>query len=1144
MTPSELVFSNGAARMNPANLPDTPPTGDPYSQNLVQHVRAWASQPQRRAFTFLADGSNEAGHWTYGQLDQRARALAGLLQERLSPGETVLLLYPPGLDYIAAFLGCLYAGMLAVPGYPVRTNRLARRVAAMAADSRARLALTTRPEHGAMQPALAQDSTLSALSWLTTDDLADHWAEEWCEPDLMPDTPAFLQYTSGSTTSPRGVQVTHGNLMHNSAQIHRLLGHSPDKCGVQWLPPYHDLGLIGGIVQTVYSGGWCIFMPPLAFLQDPYLWLRAISRYGAYTSGAPNFAYDLCVRRVSAEQKATLDLSCWRAACSGAEPVRAETLRRFAKAFAPCGFQAGAFYPTYGLAEATLLVSGGAVAAAPAFLSLDAEALGHNRVEVVDPKEAKAQTLVGCGRCMPDQKIAIVDPERLSRSPSGRVGEVWVAGPSVAQGYWAQPAESARTFQAFLADTGEGPFLRTGDLGFLHDGELFITGRLKDLLIFHGRNHYPQDIEQTVECCHPRLRPNGGAAFSVDVEGEERLVIAHEVSLPCGDEERAVVVTAIRRAVAAEHDLHVYAVVLLRPNGLSRTSSLKTQRHACRAGFLEGSLPVVGTSIVGPLAWTEETAQPDTLQAGAPGMAESPPGKNRMASVLEELTTRLADELGNSPTQVDVNEPLNTLGLDSLTAVGLHGIIQRNYGVTIPLEQFIQDVTLREVASLIVRGQESSSGATSPSPDGAGHSAAAPDRQRREEQLRQVHKPVRHVLQRAREFEMLDQLRATGLMPYFRELDRNEGTTCLYQGRSVLMFGSNNYLGLTTDPRVRAAAARAALEEGPSLTGSRLLNGSTTRQREFERKLATFLGREDALVFTTGYQAILGVMTALLNGETTAILDQLCHASIVDGAFMSRCPILSFRHNNLAHLERRLQEVTGKSAAMVVVDGVYSMAGDVAPLLELKGLCDRYDACLVVDDAHGLGMLGSTGKGTEEHFNLTGKVDLVCGTFSKSLASIGGWVAGETKVIDWIRFHGRSMLFSAAIPPTSLAAASAALDVLITEPWRVERLNDNARYWRAGLQRLGFNTGTSTTAIAPILLGDDLRCLQFGKTLLDAGVYVNPVIYPAVPRGAAVLRSSVMATHERHQLDQALEVLGRVGKSLGILPREEPWRHR
>ena len=392
---------------------------------------------------------------------------------------------------------------------------------------------------------------------------------------------------------------------------------------------------------------------------------------------------------------------------------------------------------------------------------------------------------------------------------------------------------------------------------------------------------------------------------------------------------------------------------------------------------------------------------------------------------------------------------------------------------------------------------------------------------------------IKDVFEPARKFTISMQLRKMGMLPYFRELTRNEGPTCVIDGRDVVMLGSNNYLGLTTDPRVRAAAAKALDEGGPSLTGSRLLNGTTTAHTALERKIAEFLGREDALVFTTGYQANVGILTALGAEGSCVIVDWQSHASIQDGARTSKARVDRFQHNDAEDLGRVLARAKERGeATFVMVDGLYSMEGDIAPLPWLVEQCRKYDARLCVDDAHALGVLGASGRGTEEHFGMHGSADLLCGTFSKSLASIGGWVAGPAEVIEWMRFFGRPMVFSASLPPASVAAASAALDVLQAEPWRVARVNENAEYWRRGLNELGYDTGASASPIIPVILRDDFKAIMMGKALHDAGVYVNPVVHPAVPKDMAMLRTSVMASHDKAHLDKGLEIFETVGKRL------------
>ncbi len=559
------------------------------------------NQSESTAYTFLQDdGETEAGRLTYKELDLKARAIAARLQNLDATVSRALLLYPPGLEFIAAFFGCLYAGVVAVPAYPPRRNQNMSRLQVIVADAHATVALTTTSLLGNIEGCFAQNRELAELRWLATDNIASDLAEAWREPFVKSDTLAFLQYTSGSTGTPKGVMLSHGNLLHNSALIHKCFADTPNSQGVSWLPPYHDMGLIGGVLQPLYVGAPMILMSAVAFMQKPCRWLQAISRFKATTSGGPNFAYDLCIRKITPEQRASLDLSSWEVAFTGAEPVRAETLERFAATFEPCGFRREAFHPCYGMAETTLIVSGGLKTAPPIISQVDGAALEQNQVLKAASNREGTRAIVSVGRSWLDQKILIVDPESLTTCPDSKVGEIWVSGPSVAQGYWNRAEETKQTFHAYPADIGNEagrssePFLRTGDLGFLQDGELFVTGRIKDVIIIRGQNHYPQDIELTVEKSHPALRPGCGAAFSVEVKDSERLVVVQEVErsyLRKLDVQELV--GNIRQAVTAQHDLQIYATVLVKTGSIPKTSSGKIQRHACRSGFLTGSLNVV-----------------------------------------------------------------------------------------------------------------------------------------------------------------------------------------------------------------------------------------------------------------------------------------------------------------------------------------------------------------------------------------------------------------------------------------------------------------------------------------------------------------------------------------------------------------------
>jgi len=670
----------------------------------ILHSRA-LYQPDKKAFTFLLDGETEESSLTYRELDLQARAIATRLQNLGASGDRALLIYPPGLEFIAAFFGCLYAGVVAVPAYPSRRNQSLSRLQSIVADAGATIALTTKTVLSNVERQFTQSPTLQALHWLATDNIASHLAPAWHKPPISSDTLAFLQYTSGSTGTPKGVIVSHGNLLHNEQMIQQAMQHTEKTIFVGWLPLFHDMGLIGNVLQPLYLGIPCILMSPVAFLQRPLRWLQAISRYKATTSGGPNFAYELCVSKITNEQRETLDLSSWDVAFNGAEPVRAETLERFATAFEPYGFRREAFYPCYGMAETTLLVSGGLKAALPVLTTVQGDALEQNQVVSASGENDEVRTLVGCGQTLLEQQIVIAHPDTLTRCQPPFVGEIWVSGNSVAQGYWNRPEETQTTFQAYLADTGEGPFLRTGDLGFLQEGELFVTGRLKDLIIIRGRNHYPQDIELTVEQSHPVLQQGCTAAFSVEVNGQERLVVACEVERTSRrnldvDE----VVGAIRKAVLEQHDLEVYGVLLLKTGTVPKTSSGKIQRHGCKAGFLAESLSVVGSSI---LSHTDDLIEGNTIT-----QETLPPTTQTQRQLLLELDLRnqLAPLLGISPSQLNPQQPFNTLGLDSLKAVQIKNQIEANFGLVLPIETFLDDINITQLATQIL------SGATSPAP--------------------------------------------------------------------------------------------------------------------------------------------------------------------------------------------------------------------------------------------------------------------------------------------------------------------------------------------------------------------------------------------------------------------------------------------
>jgi amino acid adenylation domain-containing protein len=656
---------------------------------LIDLLRWRASrQPGDLAYIFLEDGEDAEVQLTYGELERRARAIGATL---LCLGaERAVLLYPPGIEYIAALFGCLYAGVTAVPAYPPDPARLSRslpRLLAIVNDAAPQLVLTTEPIRAAAGALGEGEAAFEGVRWVSTDAIPRGAEDAWTAPSATRETLALLQYTSGSTAAPKGVMLTHGNLLHNLAAIERAFGHTRDSRGVIWLPPYHDMGLIGGLLQPLYAGFPVTLLSPIDFLQRPLRWLRAISRHRATTSGGPNFAYDLCVRKISKEERAKLDLSSWQVAFTGAEPVRVETLERFVEAFAPCGFRREALYPCYGLAEATLLVSGGNKAALPVVRTSDG-----------------ARALVGCGHAMGGQEIVIANPTERRRCAPGEIGEIWVRGPNVARGYWGRLEETQSTFGARLADSDTGPFLRTGDLGFFERDELFVAARLKDLIIIRGRNHYPQDIELTVERCHPALRPGCTAAFTIDVDGQEELVVVQEVR-PDAGEGLATVAAVIRRAVAEEHELRAHRVALIAPGMLPKTSSGKVQRRACREQLLADALPVLAQSVL--------DAAPEDRRAAAPigeALLSAAP-EARQAIVEQRLVEEAARVLRLDRGAVDPRTSLTALGIDSLAAIELQHRLEADFNASVPLTSILGGASVHSLAGKVLDAALSSAGA-------------------------------------------------------------------------------------------------------------------------------------------------------------------------------------------------------------------------------------------------------------------------------------------------------------------------------------------------------------------------------------------------------------------------------------------------
>ncbi|MEQ1564261.1 MAG: AMP-binding protein [Myxococcota bacterium] len=654
----------------------------PSVDTLVALLRhRGASSPDRVGYTFLTpaggDSSALTAHdRTWGQLDRRARAVAaGLAAARPSVrGERALMMFDEGLEYLDALYGCMYADVLAVPVHPPDPRRLQRtlpRLLTVAKDAGVAFVLTTRALRDAIGPALGE---LGPVEWLCVDELDERAAERWVDPGVRADDIAYLQYTSGSTATPKGVMVSHRNLLHQLSDFDLGYDHTPDSVIVSWLPATHDLGLVYGRFMAPFIGCRCVFLSPTTFMQRPARWMEVMSRYRGTHSPSPNFGYEIAARKV--EDPAALDLSSVRVLLNGAEPIRQESEELFVEVFAPAGLPRSAVTHAMGMSEATAkIMTEPPDRSPPKFAHIDGAAYERNQVVLVPRGAPNSRTVASNGFTSGDTVVAIVDPDTLARLPEGRVGEMWVKGGTVAQGYFRNSEATEATFRARTSD-GDGPYLRTGDLAFVLDREVYLCGRLKDVIIIRGQNLHPQDLEWTVASAHPALRPNCAAAFGVPSEAGEQLVLVSEVYEEQALEPEAVF-GAVRQALS-EHGVAARAIVLLPARGLPKTSSGKIQRTLARKLFLGGALPTLHR-------WDASAA-----------LAPPPPPQDLLAKVLAATGRRrvavLADHvrdlasalLGVSASDIDTDRPFGELGIDSVTAVEMVERLARELRLDLP----------------------------------------------------------------------------------------------------------------------------------------------------------------------------------------------------------------------------------------------------------------------------------------------------------------------------------------------------------------------------------------------------------------------------------------------------------------------------
>lgn len=1084
----------------------------PYSPpetNFLDRLSYWAAaQPEKIAYRFIG-GDGEIKTLTFAELDLQAKAVAAMLVSKGYAGKRALMMYPPGLEFIVAFFGCHYAAVTPIPAFPPRRNRNMARIGAISDDAQASVAISISSVIKSCEKWIKDSPGLQRIAWLSTESVAAEFANDWVKPKASLDDLGLIQYTSGSTGSPKGVMLSHRNLIANCRMITRAFQTGRFKGSIcSWLPTYHDMGLVGGILNPMYCGTEDNLMSPVAFLTRPIRWLRAISKYKSIASGGPNFAYAWCTMKINEEDCEGLDLSHWKVAFNGAEPVSAAVMERFSEKFAPYGFNPEAFYPCYGMAETTLIVTGGSDEEAPIVRPFDKYELVEHRVLRVDENHENARRLVGCGKILEEEEVLIVHPENHTPLPDDKIGEIWINSPSCGQGYWQREQETQETFRARLKPDNGKYYVRSGDLGFMDRGELFVTGRLKDMIIVRGANRYPQDIETTVELCHPLTRSGGAAAFSVTRWDREHLVIVCEIERSPAKDKWESVIKSIRKSVALEHDLPPDAIVLVRAHSVPKTSSGKVQRHACKRNFENGE----DIHVIARWCLWEESQNVDSNQEYAPAeidgetLADSELAPEVVQAVIEQVRSALTDK--TQTVEIDTN--ILELGLDSLARLDVAQSLERAFGGKIP-EHVLQDIeTVREVATAIQKyaGTKKTNGEVPES---------------------------FYKLEKMPEFMRLQSLRKriedSGIRnPFFSVHEGRISDTTEIDGKELISYASYNYLGLSGDPEVNLSAKNAIDNFGTSVSASRIVSGEKTIHKQLEKELSDFLGVEDVITFPGGHGCNESVIGHLVGRGDLILHDSFAHNSLIQGAMLSGAQRRPFEHNNWEDLENILRSCRGEyRRVLIIIEGLYSMDGDYPDLPKFIEIKKRYKAWLYLDEAHSIGTLGETGRGLGEVYDVQ-RDDIECwmGTLSKSFGSCGGFVGASRSLIEYLRYTTPGYVFAAGMPPANVGAALGSLRVLQKRPELVAKLQANARLFLSLAKEAGLDTGMAQgTAIIPIITGHSLLALRLSEALYDHGINAQPILYPAVPEKETRVRIFMTAAHTEKQIRDSVEILAR-----------------
>ncbi|WP_115711913.1 aminotransferase class I/II-fold pyridoxal phosphate-dependent enzyme [Legionella sainthelensi] len=1074
---------------------------------LKEHVTEY---PDFIAIKFLTQKGYEI--LTYKELDQQARRLAHQLQQHGAyDNECAVILLPPGLEYIVAFFACLYAGVIAVPVYPPRRNQHKNRVFSILEDSQAKFIIT----NNSLAPEFIEHTVIDV------DSMDKEVSTEYLFEPIEQNKIAFLQYTSGSTNTPKGVFISHLNLVANIKTIINISPSSDsDRNKVcSWLPPYHDMGLIGCILTPLYKRVELILMAPAYFLNSPVRWLEVITQERITITCVPNFAFDYCVSKITDAQMNQLDLSSLQCIYNGSEPIQFDSVQQFINKFSSAGLSPQAIHSCYGLAEATLMLTAKQFCDANNSLKLIKSDFELGKISIpLEESEHSTVRVINCGKCQSDHSIRIVNPNTLTELPEQTLGEIWASGPSIAKGYWNKIKLTKTTFGNQLEDTPGVTYLRTGDLGFLNQGDLYVTGRIKDLIIIRGKNYYPQDIEQAITQSHRAFDTQSAAAFTVEIQERQELIVIQEIRRDAINTiEPDLLFSEIQALLLDQFGLVPYSIVLVKPYSLPKTSSGKIQRWLARKAFLDKTLKNIA-------CWEKNSKN----QTGTISLTSS------TTEIKKWLNDWMMRRLNMELTDHDYEKSVVALGINSIAAVELSNDLQSKTGQQFELLPLFEQYTLNQLITFLsdsspINDLKWNQNITIAEP--LVDSLSINHSSKGNESVKLIDPPstfgLRNAIQNP-DLNLDDDFIGTLKSIYFNVNEGISNNTTVIDGKAYINYSGYNYLGLSGDPRISEAVIAAVKEWGTSVSASRLVSGEKSLHGSLEKAIAHLIGAEDCLVFPSGYSTNITVITHLFGKNDLIIHDELAHNSIIQASVFSGAERIAFPHNNYHFLFDFLEKYRDRyRKVLIVTEGIFSMDGDIADVPRLVAIKKQFNAFLMIDEAHSIGVLGKTGKGIREYYHLDAKdVDIWMGTLSKSFASCGGYIAGTHELIENLKYTAAGFVYSAGISPANTAAALAAIEVMQKEPQRVALLHDRHNLLLSLLKEQNLPTGLSNnTPIIPIIVGNDLAAIQLSHHLKENHILALPIIYPAVEKNLARVRLFVNCLHTNEQIYKTVNLL-------------------